>query len=76
MGEENNTRIFTADDLVGILIHRCNTLAANLSVNGANANWEAVTNHVIGMYQDALRVAAMTQPQHGGELTNDTAQPN
>ena len=75
MGEEN-TRIFTADDLVGILIHRCNTLAANLSVNGVNANWEAVTQHVIGMYQDIERVKSMMQPPASADQSDAPAQPN
>lgn len=71
-----NTRPISADDLVGILIHRSNQLASNLSVHGVNANWNGITQHLISMYQDLERVKSLVEPQNGGELADDPAQPN
>lgn len=48
-------RPLTADDLVGILIHRANQMGSHLSVHGINTNWDGMIVHLGNMYHDCVR---------------------
>ena len=52
---DGTDRQLTADDIVGILIHRANQMASHLSVNGTQTDWAAMIQHLGGMYQDVVR---------------------
>ena len=52
---DGTDRQLTADDIVGILIHRANQMASYLSVHGTQTDWAAMIQHLGGMYQDVVR---------------------
>ncbi len=72
-------RQLTADDLVGILIHRVNQMGSHLGVHGVNADWNAMIQHLGGMYQDVVRAKDIMEGatmMPAGETANGAAHPN
>lgn len=59
MDGNDNQMNFSADDLVGILIHNANQAASALSVNGVNVEWPKFMIHLARMYEVAQRAQAM-----------------
>lgn len=76
----NEARPLTADDLVGILIHRANQMGSHLGVHGVNAQWDAMIAHLGSMYADVVRAKELMQgpPAMSSheQAANPSAQPN
>lgn len=62
MNEEQMT--FSADDLVGILIHNSNQMASHMSVHSTGADWNMLLAHMQRMYVIAQRAQAMLAQAH------------
>lgn len=60
-GNQQPQIMINADNLVGILIHECNKLAAHLgATNWTNINWANVDAHIQLMRERAHQAHALT----------------